>query len=298
MSGYIAVGTDGSAPATTAVKWAAEDAARRGCPLTIVHVCESWIYDVPSQPVPLSTEGMAGYCEGVVAAAVEYARVQAPGIEINTRMPAGKITENLLKESDNAIQVVVGNRGHGGFTGLLAGSVSVGLAGHAACPVVVVRETPDVLHGKIVVGFDGSRQAQAALDYAFEEASRRNATLEVVYAWQHPLVTSFTAGYAPPTDDLFIKSDEAVKEALAPWLARHPEVSATKTTVSDHPVSALTDASEQADLVVVGSRGLGGFRAAILGSISRGVIHHAHCPVVVVPSGYHEPEDPAIEQTA
>ncbi|SDH36214.1 Nucleotide-binding universal stress protein, UspA family [Sinosporangium album] len=284
MTGYIAVGTDGSDSSATAVKWAAEDAARRGCGLTVVHVCESWIYDVPYQPVPLSTEGPAGYCEGVLQAAVELARVQAPGIEVTTRMPRGRVTENLLKESESAIQVVVGSRGLGGFTGLLAGSVSIGLAGHAACPVVVVREVPETSQGKIVVGFDGSPHAQAALDYAFEEARRRDTTLEILYAWQLPLMSSYAAGYAIPMDDLFKRSEDAIVEALSPWIDKYPDVHTTKASVSDHPVSALSEASKHADLVVVGSRGLGGFGAAILGSISRGVLHHAHCPVAVVPA--------------
>ncbi|WP_326822544.1 universal stress protein [Streptosporangium sp. NBC_01756] len=283
MAGHVLVGTDGSKPAATAVKWAAEDAVRRHRALRVVHVCEAWAYDVPYLQVPEAPEGVSRSCEEILDAAAGFARARAPGLEVTTTLISGRIIETLLQESERAVQVVVGSRGLGGFTGMLVGSVGMGLAGHTACPLVVVRGAQDTVHAEVATGFDGSESSHAALEYAFAEAVRRGARLRIVHAWQVP----YAVGRAAPPGDVFGSDESAVRKTLKAWLERRPQVETVETTVQDHPVSALRDASAQADLVVVGSRGLGGFGAAILGSVSRGVLLHAHCPVAVVP---HPPE--------
>ncbi|MER6950208.1 universal stress protein [Nonomuraea sp. NPDC000554] len=283
MSEHVTVGTDGSRPATIAVKWAAEDATRRGAALRIVHVFEPWGHDLPYQPVPEAPEGIARYSEGILDAAAEVARAQAPATEVTTALLSGRIIGMLIKESDDALQIVVGSRGVGGFAGMLMGSVSIGLAGHAACPVVVVRGGQDTVQGQIVVGFDGAAHSEGALEYAFAEAERRTARVQVVYAWQAAILSPYASGYSAYFDDLFAAGKHTVEERLRAWNDRYPRVPTIITAVCDHPVAAICDASTQADLVVVGSRDLGGLGATALGSVSRGVLHHAHCPVAVVP---------------
>ncbi|GAA3507639.1 nucleotide-binding universal stress UspA family protein [Streptosporangium album] len=279
MAGHVLVGTDGSRPAAIAVKWAAEDAVRRNCALRVVHVCETWAYDVPYLQVPEAPEGVSRSCEEMTDAAADAARAQAPGLAVTAALIPGRIIETLLAAAEQAVQVVVGSRGLGGFAGMLVGSVGMGLSGHTSCPLVVVRSDQDTVQAEIAVGFDGSEASQAALEYAFAEAARRGARLRVVHAWQVP----YALGRSAPPQDLSGSGESAVREALKAWLERHPQVETAETTVQSHPVAALCDASAQADLVVVGSRGLGGFGAAVLGSVSRGVLLHAHCPVAVVP---------------
>ncbi|WP_327092470.1 universal stress protein [Nonomuraea sp. NBC_01738] len=275
MTGQIIVGVDGSAPAAAAVDWAADDAARRGKALRLVHVCEQWAAHF--------AEGV-GYCEGAVEAVADRARQRAPGTEVSTAILAGNVIEMLNARSHDAgvDSIVVGSRGLGGFTGLVVGSVGLGVAGHASGPVVVVRETPADAHREVVVGFDGSPYSELAMDYAIEQARARGARLHVVYAWQAPLSSPYAGAYGgllvpAPGDEA-----ETARERLTPWREKFPDVEMRETARCEHPVSALADASRTADLVVVGSRGLGGFASAVLGSVSHGVLHHAHCPVAVV----------------
>jgi nucleotide-binding universal stress UspA family protein len=140
-----------------------------------------------------------------------------------------------------------------------------------------------------VVGIDGSHNASHALEWAMTEAAIRNAPLTVI------TVHSVPAGYwsgAPvelPGDqdkvaEIRKTAEAAVADTAAKLGASQPE-SVTVTAVSGFPVQTLIDASKGSDLLVVGSRGGGGFAALVLGSVSNQVVHHAECPVVVVPSG-------------
>ncbi|MEU7004631.1 universal stress protein, partial [Nonomuraea sp. NPDC046570] len=179
MTGRIVVGVDGSASAGDAVDWAADDASRRGQSLRIVHICEQFGAHY--------AEG-TDYCREMVAAVVERARERAPGVEVTPAMLAGNVIETLNGESESADCIVLGSRGLGGFTGLVLGSVGLGVAAHASGPVIIVHHPPSTPHGEIVVGFDGSEHAAEAMGYAIEQARARSARLHVVYAWQAPAV--------------------------------------------------------------------------------------------------------------
>ncbi|NUW39471.1 universal stress protein [Nonomuraea rhodomycinica] len=271
MAGWIVVGVDGSEPATAAVEWAAADARRRGLGLRIVRVCERWPGDAAKE-----------YCAGVLRAAAGRARDVAPGVEVDTRMPAGEVTDLLVRESAEADSVVLGGRGLGGFAAMLLGSVGLAVAGHAAGPVVIVRGPAAVRHGEIVVGHDGSAHSRTAMVYAIDQARARGARLRVLYAWQPPLSAPFAEAYSGLLDEQFQRESQAAAERVAPWRERYPDVPIVHDEVCDHPVAALIKAAPAADLVVVGSRGLGGFASAVLGSVSHGVLHHVTCPVAVV----------------
>ncbi|MEU4410933.1 universal stress protein [Streptosporangium sp. NPDC023963] len=281
MTGLIVVGTDGSAPATAAVRWAAEDAARSGAALKIVHVREPW-----NALVLLSGTGeendSAEHAHRVLAAAAQRARDHTPDIKITTALATGAVVERLKSESERADVLVIGSRGVGGFAGLVLGSVGLALAGHAAGPVVIVRAPVRTAHGVIVVGFDGSEHSQAALEYAFARAQQHGSRLRAVHAWQMPVLSPYALGYSPALKSVFADEAEAARRLLAPCREKYPDVAVKESIVCDHPVRVLSDASRRADLVVVGSRGLGGFGSAVLGSVSHGVLHRAHCPVAVV----------------
>ncbi|GAT69513.1 universal stress protein UspA [Planomonospora sphaerica] len=136
---HLVVGVDGSPASTAAAVWAAADAARRGCALRIVHVCEPWVYDIPLDTPPGFRDSVSEHCRGVVEAAADRAREHAPGLEVQTMLETGRVAEVLRREAEDAEQVVVGSRGRGGFAGLVLGSVSLAVAGRVAGPVVVVR---------------------------------------------------------------------------------------------------------------------------------------------------------------
>ncbi|GIH96299.1 universal stress protein [Planobispora siamensis] len=282
MTGLIVVGVDGSAPATAALDWASEEAARRGAALKIVHVHEPWAAATPFFRAGVADDPAAGYGRETLEAAERRACERAPAIEITTDLATGAVVERLKAESEGADELVIGSRGLGGFAGLVLGSVGLALAGHAAVPVVVVRTAARTAHGVIVAGFDGSEHSEAALEYAFTQARLRGCRLRAVHAWQMPMVSPYALGYSPVVKGLYRDEAEVVRQYLAPWREKYPDIEVEEAAVCDHPVRALSDASRRADLVVVGSRGLGGFGAAVLGSVGHGVLHRAHCPVAVV----------------
>jgi nucleotide-binding universal stress UspA family protein len=282
MTGRIVVAVDGSAPATAAVEWAARDAALRGDELRIVHVGEPWERDMPFPEPPSYQDVLSEYGEEILDAAATRAKECAPQIEVTTHLKGGNIVDVLKEESRHADAVVLGSRGTGGFAGLMLGSVSLRVAGHAAGPVVIVRHSASTVYGEIVVGVDGSEHSEAALAYAFEQARLRGARLNAIYAWQMPALSPYAVAYGDVMDEVFRNESAAARRHVAPWREKYPDVEVVESAACDHPVPALSEASRKADLVVVGSRGLGTFGSAVLGSVSHGVLHHAHSPVAVV----------------
>ncbi|MFI9847034.1 universal stress protein [Nonomuraea sp. NPDC051941] len=279
MAGHIVVGVDGSAPATAAVEWAAADAQRRGLAVRIVHVCEQW-------PHSESTE----YCAGALEAAAGRARELTRSMQVTTEMLKGNVIADLIAESRSADSLAVGSRGLGGFAGMVLGSVSLGVAGHAAGPVVVVRAPSALQHDRVVVGYDGSGHSEAAMAYAIEQARARGAQLHVVSAWQVPAFASYGVTYSSLLEDIVREETHTARERVTPWRERNPDLVISDEQPCEHPVKALVDAARTADLVVVGSRGLSGFASAVLGSVSHGVLHHVSCPVAVVrPRAKEEP---------
>ncbi|MFF0768225.1 universal stress protein [Nonomuraea wenchangensis] len=274
MTGPVMVAVDGSAPAAAAVEWAAADAQLRGLGLRIVHVCE---------PRPPGQDGLEP-CEETLEVARDRALALTRDVEVEAALLTGDVVEALLAESVSASaeSVVLGSRGLGGFAGMLLGSVGMGVAGHAAGPVVIVRETSVVRHGRVVVGDDGSEQAAAAVAYAIEQARARGVTLHVVSAWQSPVYSPYAAAYDTLTQEGYEYLTQAAAERVAAWRESDPDVRITDAQVHGHPVNALIEAGRAADLVVVGSRGRGGFASALLGSVGHAVLHRLTCPVAVV----------------
>ncbi|MEU4510182.1 universal stress protein [Nonomuraea wenchangensis] len=272
MRGHVVVGTDGSSSSAPAVEWAAADARRRGLPLRIVHVCEQWSHGVET----------SRYCAGALEAAADRARALSTEVQVSTAMLAGNVIDVLVAESASADSVVLGSRGAGGFAGMLLGSVGLAVAGHAAGPVVIVHGDAGGEHGLVVAGDDGSPDAREAVAYAIEQARARGARLRVIYAWRVPVVESSWPVQGPALAAYFEEDARAAHERADRWREANPDVVIVDEQLRDHPVAALSDATDTADLVVVGSRGLGGFSSAVLGSVSHGVLHHAKCPVAVV----------------
>ena len=187
----------------------------------------------------------------------------------------------LLEASDAADLLVLGARGTGGFDGLLFGSVSERVAQLATRPVAVVRAAAPVSGGRVVVGIDGSARSLTALRWAAAEARARDADLDVVHAWRLPMVAaSPVVTVLPDYSTLEDIGSSVLDAALAdPALA---DVRVHPHFVHDSPARALLERAAGAGLVVAGTRGLGRVSGALLGSVSRQLLHHAACPVVVI----------------
>ncbi|GGT88866.1 MULTISPECIES: universal stress protein [Actinomadura] len=279
MSAPIVVGTDGSAAADRAVDWAAGEAALRHRPLHIVHAAEIWPYQVHRFVPPDAGERTSPAGQAVLLEAESRVLERRPELRVTTALVVDATPDALRDEAEKAFELVLGHRGHGGFAGLLLGSVALRMAGRAAVPLVIVRDGA-AGRGEVVVGYDVAEEPGEALRYAFDAAAARGARLRVVHAWQ--LCAGMDEpGYALDEERLNDERRARVIEAYAPLRERYPLVGVANDVLVGHPVSELTRASRTADLVVVGAHHhrWGLFR---LGSIGHGVIHHAECPVAVV----------------
>ncbi|MFI7427801.1 universal stress protein [Micromonospora sp. NPDC049836] len=282
----VVVGVDGSAIALEAVRAAAREAVLRRRPLRIVHAFIWPLMNVPLGPDPSgpATGGLRHQAERYVAEAVAEAAAVAPDLPVTGAVVDGAAVRVLLDEACQGALLVLGNRGLGGFAGLLIGSVTVQVSTRAQCPVLVVRGEPRAA-GPVVVGVDGSESAAAALGWAVEAAARRGAPLVAVHAWLYP--TPVTPGDVLPLghdlDALAADGQRLLAESVEGPAARHPEVPVQQRLVRGSPAGALVEASRTAQLVVVGARGRGPLAGLLLGSVSHAVLHHAHCPVAVVP---------------
>ncbi|MEO3870657.1 universal stress protein [Nonomuraea sp. B12E4] len=144
-----------------------------------------------------------------------------------------------------------------------------------------------MMAGHIVVGVDGPAPVTAAVEWASIDAQRRGLAVRIVHvvsACQGPALPPYTVDYSSLAGEAMREDNRAAREGVTPWRERNPDIVITDDQPCEHPVIALVDAARTADLVVVGSRGLGGFASAVLGSVSRGVLHHVNCPVAVVRS--------------
>jgi nucleotide-binding universal stress UspA family protein len=287
----VVAGFDGSPSGSIATTWAAEQARLLGRGLTLVHAL------MP----PVATGGLGvslppsldllEELENQARAQLEdeARRIGAP--EARTKIAVGSPSAVMLEASETAHLVVVGSRGRGGFKGLLLGSVSAQVAAHSQCPIAVIREAPTDTANTVVVGIDGSPGAEFALAFAFDQASRRRWRIVAVHAWDVPAYDLLIVPNGPVPIPLSNVADEEVRltaEVLAGLRDDFPDVEVEERLVRAPAVQAILEASEGSGLIVVGTHGHGPTMGALLGSVSNGVLHKAHVPVVVVPP--HEPE--------
>ncbi|MFI9846663.1 universal stress protein [Nonomuraea sp. NPDC051941] len=277
----IIVGVDGSVTSRAAVEWAANDAFRMRAPLRIVHAVDRDWYQIGKYPLPDVPDLLLREGRRILREAEALARERQPEVEVTTQNVEGMPAVVLREQAQEATELVVGSRGLGGFAGALQGSVSTHVAGHVHSPVVVVRGEQRPVHGEVVAGVDDSPECEPALAYAFEQAKLRGATLRVVHAWQLP-VHAFAPEAAYDMDEVRTAQHQVVRDRVEVTRKEYPQVTVVEDVVSAHPVDALVEASGQADLLVVGSHGHGALGSMLLGSVSRGVLHHARCPVAVV----------------
>ena len=283
----VVVGIDGSDSALGAVRWAAAEAARRTVPLRVV-TAFAWNQKRALGQVGLGAEYrdiMLGVARSQLAEAAAVAEKTSPHVVVEAQLIVGYPIPVLRDESRRAQLVVLGDRGYGGVSGLLLGSVAAAMAAKADCPVVLVRAAesePVEDHSRpVVVGVDGSPVSEAALAFAFEAASRRGVSLVAVHTWWDLLVDP---ALAPLLDWDAIEADErqVLAGRLAGWDQKYPDVPVERLVTRDRPAHALVAESRRAQLVVVGSRGRGTAAGLLLGSVSHAVLYKSHCSVAVV----------------
>jgi nucleotide-binding universal stress UspA family protein len=278
----VLAGVDDTSHAWRAADWAAGEAGLRGSALRIVHAVG------PGPEVGYDETG-AGLSRPVFEAATGMldrgrTRLAAgrPGLRIDAVLAHGRPAEAILDEAGDAGLIVVGTRGRGGFTGLLLGSVSLKVAAHADRPVVVTRGDPDqVADGAVVVGVRDDRDA-AAVRFALAEAGLRHTGVRVVHAWS-PVAE---AGLVVPEVDS-VDAEQRAHRRLLDRLARPdgdaPQVPVETELALGSPAEALVEASRRASLVVLPRHPVEGRLGLPLGSVTHAVLHHAQCPVAIVP---------------
>ncbi|GII81676.1 universal stress protein [Sphaerisporangium rufum] len=267
----IVAGVDGSAAGLAAARWAAAEAELRGTPLLLAHAMPAWACEDAGGPYQEVARWMRDGADQVLAGALEQTRAAAPAAEVTTARLPGDPRTALVEAAAPAELLAVGNHGLGGFRGLLLGSVALGVAGRAGCPVAVVRTPPAPPRPEIVLAVDGAPGTGPAIAFAFEEAARRRVALLAVHA----------ADARPGPG----RTGDLPAAALAGARERHPDVKVTERAIAGHPVEVLLGASGGAELLVAGSRGRGAGTGLLLGSVSHALLHHATCPVVIVPTG-------------
>ncbi|MFF4656388.1 universal stress protein [Streptomyces sp. NPDC001381] len=282
--GPIVVGVDPDPSKRLALAWAVDEADRHGLPVRLVHAQGVPTGGYRSGEVRPSWEewNRTLHEEGaeLLKGSVAFVESRRPSVEVSTVLAEGEPAWVLREEARNASLVVVGSWHLSTRRELFtSAAVALPLTAHAPCPVVVVPEPEHITQepAYFVVGVDGSAHAAAAVDLAFDEAALRGAALRALYVWHPPLLGALDE------DAALRECRRVLSETVAGRTATHPEVELHHEVVRGHPVRVLTEASEHALGLVVGTRGHGGFTGMLLGSVSQGVLHHAHCPVITVP---------------
>ncbi|HEY4991723.1 MAG TPA: universal stress protein [Nakamurella sp.] len=276
----VVAGLDGSTAARAAADWAAQDAWRRGATLRLVHVAQPTLgggYPAPTLTPAKAPDAILRWARRMLADVAAELTAVRPGLVVQTRTRQGMPGSVLVKESRQAVLTVVGSHGREYLADALCGSVATRLAGHGHGCVVIVpsmsarsRDTAADRVGPVVVGVDGSAQAEAAIGFAFDEAAMRGASLVAVNAWN---------GKAADVEERRV-----LAEQLAGWAKKYPKVTASEVLVRGRPAPAVLHyvADAEPQLLVVGSRGRGGFARLVLGSTGMAVVRRAACPVAVV----------------
>jgi nucleotide-binding universal stress UspA family protein len=288
----IVVGIDGSAASGNALDWAIEEANRRHTPVHLVHALGL----DPFVTTAMATRAEPGPAAGattedsdiddVLTTALARCASIGPTLTVTTEVASGDPAPRLVELSHQADTIVMGSRGRGGARSALLGSVSLQVSMHAMCPVATVREPPRAhsARPRVAVGVDGSAQSERAVEYAFAQASTRGIDLLAMHTWWLEFLNGARAVTLSSAQWERVEQEQWVllSEALSGWRDKYPDVTVHEHVRRAHPVEALVRESEDADLVVVGSRGRGGFTGLMLGSVSHGLLHRAKSPVVVV----------------
>ncbi|MFJ4205675.1 universal stress protein [Streptomyces sviceus] len=284
----LVVGVDGSDHSIGAVDWAADEAVRLGLPLRLVYAS---LWERYEGALPFGSHERPSAmvtAQSIVAGASERVHLRHPGLKVSTETVPAEAVDALLREGHNAAVLVTGSRGRGEVTGLLLGSVSLAVAARAHCPVIVVRGDKagrEGTHERILLGVGEPATAGEAVRFAFREAEARGCTLDVVRAWRCPAHETADDPHLAddPAHDHEERASALIDAVLQDAIAEHPGVDVRRDTVEGPARKVLLSRSAAADLVIVGARRRSGHFGLQLGRVGHMLLHHADCPVAIVP---------------
>lgn len=274
----IAVATNDSQQSQAAVKWAAHRAARAGLPLIVLHVVDDrWV----AEPMPW-TGMLLEKGEELLETAAGRVRGTVP-IEITTKVLEGGVSSSLRKYSTKVSMLVVGSGAPH-----LGGSLTdraLQIAAAAKCPIAVIGDQDIEGRRGVIVGVDGSEGATQAVAFAAAEADREGQELTVLYAFQGPDRWIDSGALTETLAQRVVDEEQVVlSETISGLSEDYPDLAVHKVLEMDmQPAAALIEAAADAQMLVVGSRGRGGFKRLLLGSTAHAVLTHLPCPTVITP---------------
>jgi nucleotide-binding universal stress UspA family protein len=284
----VLLATDGSEDAKLAADTALRLARKTGSELHVVHVL-AWSSDRALDPEGLDPAVRQDVQSRASARLEELvSEIEASGgAVVGSHLGVGRTDAEIVARAEQmgAGLIVMGSRGLGTMRRALMGSVSESVVRHAHCPVIVVRGEPVVFPAKILLATDGSEEATQATRVAAEVAQRTGSDMQIVtVALENPNVYAYYDVRHPAEVErhrqearkILDQQVDRVREAGANVAKAHLKMGA-----ADEDIVVLAEDLE-ADLIIMGTRGLGALRRALMGSISDSVVRHAHCPVMVV----------------
>lgn len=288
MEQSIVVGVDGTEESIAAARWAADEAAARQLPLRLLHV---WQWSTPPVGEASEKEARREAAMRLVLAAQEEAARRHPGLTLSGEQVEGQVTETLLDISSRGATLVLGSRGMGRLAGFLVGSVAFRLVGRAHHPLVLVRagygegaEADRAGGAEVVVGVDLEHRTQEVLGYAFETARLHGRGLHVVNAYLPPAVYGMASSVSlTGVGQTPVERERALEAEVGPWRTKYPEVTVRLTAADGSPAPRLAEAAQESPLLVIGRREPEARVGPTLGSVAYAVLHHATCPVAVIP---------------
>ncbi|NBE54547.1 universal stress protein [Streptomyces boluensis] len=284
----LIVGVDGSQSGLQAVDWAVDEAARHGLPLRLVNASLWERYEGAALAERLGRTSPESAAEQIVGTATERALRQDPDVAVSSAILHEEATDALLRAAEHATALVTGQHGRGPVTELLLGSVSLALTARAPCPVIVVRgteESREGTHGRVLLGVGSAATGASALRFALRAAEARGCTLEAVRAWQapahetvdHPLLIG------EPEHHFEQEATLLLDEVLGTAAEDHPRIRVDHFAIEGPAHKVLLHRSADADLLVIGARHRHSHFGLQLGGVAHALLHHAACPVAVVP---------------
>ncbi|WP_112466129.1 universal stress protein [Streptomyces triticisoli] len=288
MTRPITAGVDGSEESLAALAWAGREAERRGLPLRLVH---AWRFEAHDAFDAGDRDTQRQWVRDGLAEAARTVTERHPDLTVTTDVVEDGAVDGLLAAAAQSEMLVLGSRGQGALVGFLVGSVGQQVIIEAVRPVVLVRAgdepAAEAAGREIVVGQHGASQDSAgALRFAFETAAARGATVRAVRAWTLPPVFAYSPGSLKLLDEaggLEPYERKALAAALQPWRERFPDVPVVEHVEMGSAGQVLLAAAERPQLMVVGRRAHRTAVGARIGSVAHGMLHHAGCPVAVVP---------------
>lgn len=291
MTRPITAGVDGSQESLAGLAWAAREAVRRGLALRVVHAWRFQPHEAIDAGYAKDADTQGQWVREGLTEAARSVTERHPGLEVTTDVVDGGPAETLIAAAAQAETLVLGSRGQAAVVGFLLGSVGQQVIAGAARPVVLVRSgdqpSAEAAGRQIVVGQEGDPDdSAAALRFAFETAAARGATVRAVRAWTLPPLFAYSPGSLKLLDEaggLEPYEKQALDEALRPWRERFPDVPVVEHVEMGSAGQVLLSVAGRAQLMVVGRRARRTAVGARIGSVAHGVLHHADCPVAVVP---------------